>query len=196
MPGAEAIAISEASRSTSRLVNWPSGDLVGRVRAALQKHSLSPQALELEVTESLLVDRSFDARSQLAELRRMGVSIALDDFGTGYSSMSMLRDLPIDVMKIDRAFVTDLAHDPGAAAITRTIATLAHSLHLHLVAEGVETVQQATMLGDLGCDELQGFLFGQAVAPETFGPQVSGQGDRSRPMPIRSSAPRYADSQT
>ena len=171
-----------------------SGDLAGLVCEALKRHSLAPQALELEVTESLLVDKSCDARSQLAGLRRIGVSIALDDFGTGYSSMTMLRDLPIDVMKIDRAFVKDLTDDPGAAAITRTIATLAHSLDLHLVAEGVETEQQATLLKAMGCDELQGFLYGRAVGPEEFGQRAAGRRSDSVSMPTLPMAGKRAAS--
>jgi EAL domain-containing protein (putative c-di-GMP-specific phosphodiesterase class I) len=92
----------------------------------------------------------------------------MDDFGTGYSSMALLRTLPIDVMKIDRAFVCDLETDPNAVAIARTIVTLGQSLALTLVAEGVETPAQATLLHAMGCDELQGFLFSAAVPPQAF----------------------------
>ena len=143
-------------------------ELPGVVRAVLARHSVDPKALELEVTENLLVDKAHDAYAQLAELRRLGVSIALDDFGTGYSAMTMLRDLPIDVMKIDRAFVKDLDRDPSAVAIARTIATLAHELNLYLVAEGVETASQAKVLGGMGCDELQGYLYAAGLPAEAF----------------------------
>jgi len=144
------------------------GRFPGQVREALERHALAPQALELEVTESLLVDNAGAVRAQLSELRALGVSIALDDFGTGYSSMSMLRDLPLDVMKIDRSFVLNLEHDADAAAITRTIATLATALKLHLVAEGVETIEQARLLEAMGCQELQGFLYSRAVDAPAF----------------------------
>ena len=144
-----------------------SGQLPAQVRAALERHALPPQALELEVTESLLTGNVGQAVAQLAELRDLGVSIALDDFGTGYSSMAMLQQLPIDVMKIDRAFVRDLgragAEGEGALAIIRAIVAMARSLGLHLVAEGVETAAQAAVLQDMGCDEFQGFLYGRPV---------------------------------
>ena len=145
-----------------------SGNLLGQVRAALDRNQLPPSALELEITESLLVADSGDARVQLAELQRWGVSIALDDFGTGYSSMSLLRQLPIDVLKIDRFFVKDLGKDSDALAITQAIVTLAQALDLHLVAEGIETEAQATLLASLGCHELQGFLYGKALPPREF----------------------------
>ena len=153
-----------------------SGNLLGQVRAALDRNQLPPSMLELEITESLLVADSGDARVQLAELQRWGVSIALDDFGTGYSSMSLLRQLPIDVLKIDRFFVKDLGKDSDALAITQAIVTLAHALHLHLVAEGIETEAQATLLASLGCHELQGFLYGKALPPIEF----EGLCDRTR----------------
>ena len=158
------------------------GGLPGVVRAVLAHHSVDPKALELEVTGNLLVDKAHDAYAQLAELRRLGVSIALDDFGTGYSAMTMLRDLPIDVMKIDRAFVEDLDRDPSAVAIARSIATLAHELNLHLVAEGVQTPNQATLLAAMGCDELQGYLYAAGLPAQDFdrfcGARTVGSGQR------------------
>ena len=116
------------------------------------------------------------ASAQLAELRQRGVLIALDDFGTGYSSLATLRDLPIDVMKVDRAFVRDLGSDASAQAITRAILTLAQSLGKHSVAEGIEGEAQAAALRQLGCDELQGYLFGRPMPAAEFEqrlPQVS-----------------------
>jgi EAL domain-containing protein (putative c-di-GMP-specific phosphodiesterase class I) len=98
----------------------------------------------------------------------MGVTIAMDDFGTGYSSMALLRTLPIDVIKIDRAFVRDLEVDPNAVAIARTIVTLGRSLGLRLIAEGIETPGQAEILRAMGCDELQGYLFGQPMQASEF----------------------------
>ncbi len=145
-----------------------SGGLVAQVRGALDRNALPPQALELEVTESLLVGDVSSASAQLDELRGLGISVALDDFGTGYSSMSTLRLLPIDVMKIDRSFVRDLGSDDGAMAMVRTIVALAKSLHLQLVAEGVETPTQATLLGSMNCDELQGYLYSMPVPPAEF----------------------------
>jgi diguanylate cyclase len=145
-----------------------SGRLVGQVRAALAESGAPPEALELEVTESLLVGDVASASAQLAELRGLGVTIALDDFGTGYSSISLLHALPIDVMKIDRSFVHRLGKDASAIAVVRAIASLARSLGLHLVAEGVETEAQAEALRTLRCDELQGYLYSKPVAPAAF----------------------------
>ncbi|WP_290873203.1 EAL domain-containing protein [Aquabacterium sp.] len=141
------------------------GELLGQVRAALDTHGIPASLLELEVTESLLVGDASQAREQLAELRRWGVSIALDDFGTGYSSMATLRQLPIDVMKVDRSFVVDLGADDGAMAVTCAIIAMARSLHLHLVAEGIETECQANVLRSMGVDELQGYLYSKPVPP-------------------------------
>jgi len=144
------------------------GDLPQLVRDALARHALEPSCLELEVTESLLCGDVTHVSAQLAELRAMGVTIAMDDFGTGYSSMALLRTLPIDVMKIDRAFVRDLELDPNAVAIARTIVTLGQSLSLRLVAEGIETAGQAELLRAMGCDELQGYFFGRPMPAQEF----------------------------
>ena len=145
-----------------------SGSLVGQVRDALAGNGLAPTRLELEITESLLVDDDANVRSQLAALRDMGVSIAIDDFGTGFSSMAALRRLPIDVMKIDRSFVMDLETEASALPTIRAIVALAQAAQLHLVAEGVETETQARMLRELGCHELQGYLYSRPVAAAAF----------------------------
>ena len=145
-----------------------SGRLMEEVEAALVQHGVPWNMLELEVTESLLVGDARSASEQLCRLRERGVLIALDDFGTGYSSMATLRNLPIDVMKVDRAFVQDLSDDPSALAVTRAILTLAQSLGKHTVAEGIETQAQADILRQLGCDEFQGFLFSKAVPATEF----------------------------
>jgi len=147
---------------------FEAGDLVDQVRDALARHGVAPSLLELEVTESLLHGDVTAVSAQLAALRAMGVTIAMDDFGTGYSSMALLRTLPIDVIKIDRAFVRDLEVDQNAVAIARTIVTLARSLGLGLIAEGVETPGQADILRALGCDELQGYLFGRPMPAAEF----------------------------
>jgi EAL domain-containing protein (putative c-di-GMP-specific phosphodiesterase class I) len=139
------------------------GSLPEEVRAALERNNVPASALELEVTESLLVNGSATITTQLSGLRALGVRIAIDDFGTGYSSLSALRALPVDILKIDRAFVKDLGRDKGSDAIVHTIVTLARQLGLGLVAEGVETQEQAAALRALECDELQGYLFGKPM---------------------------------
>jgi diguanylate cyclase (GGDEF)-like protein len=160
--GLERVSVNVSPRQLA------AGDFVERVRRSLQRHGVDGRWVELEVTESLLSGDVASVRAQLQQLRALGVSVAMDDFGTGYSSMSLLRTLPIDVMKIDRAFVCDLETDPNAVAIARTIVTLGQSLSLTLVAEGIETPGQAALLRAMGCHELQGFLFCKAVPPEDF----------------------------
>lgn len=145
-----------------------SGKLLQTVRTALARHHVPASALELEVTESLLVGDAREAHAQLSELRRWGVVIALDDFGTGYSSMATLHQLPIDVMKVDRAFVKNLGQDESSLAITRAIVALAQSLGLHTVAEGMETEAQAAMVSELGIHEMQGFYFSRPVTAEAL----------------------------
>ena len=147
---------------------FETGELPAQVRAALLRHGVEPSCLELEVTESLLCGEVTEVGRQLASLQAMGVTIAMDDFGTGYSSMALLRSLPIDVMKIDRAFVCDLETDPNAVAIARTIVTLGRPLSLRLVAEGIETSGQASLLREMGCDEFQGYLFGKPMPASEF----------------------------
>jgi EAL domain-containing protein (putative c-di-GMP-specific phosphodiesterase class I) len=102
----------------------------------------------------------------LGALNQMGVGLAIDDFGTGYSSLSYLRRLPVDRIKVDRSFVADVTHSEDAAAIARTIVTLAHNLRLQVVAEGVETQGHAAFIRDTGCDFAQGFLYGAPAEPD------------------------------
>lgn len=157
------------------------GDLPQIVLAALRRHGLPTRALEIEITESLLVNDAAAARAQLATLREAGVTVALDDFGTGYSSLAVLRQLPIDVMKIDRAFVADLARDAGAMAVARAIVSLAGSLQLRVVAEGVEDEEQAQLLRALGCHELQGYHFSRPLDAERFAEAAGLRGSVTMP---------------
>jgi EAL domain-containing protein (putative c-di-GMP-specific phosphodiesterase class I) len=147
---------------------FASGDLVATVRQTLERHGVGAARLELEITESLLSGDVESVRSQLLALRGLGCTIAMDDFGTGYSSMALLRALPIDCMKIDRAFVKDLESDAAAFAIARTIVTLAQALSLEIVAEGIETPAQAQTLLAMGCGQFQGYLFGKPMPAEAF----------------------------
>ena len=124
--------------------------------------------LELEITESLIMEDVKHNITSLQTIRDMGVTIAIDDFGTGFSSLSYLAQLPVDTLKIDRAFVTDMTAGPERLALVATIINLAHSLKLTVVAEGVETEEQARLLRLLACDEMQGFLFSKPVPGEIF----------------------------
>jgi diguanylate cyclase (GGDEF)-like protein len=133
------------------------------IRAALDDHDLEPRYLEIEVTESTVMSHAEGSIETLEELSRMGVIVAIDDFGTGYSSMSYLRRFPIDKLKIDRTFIRDLVGSADDTSIVRAIISLAHSLRLKVVAEGVETAAQLEQLKVMGCDQYQGFLMSPAV---------------------------------
>lgn len=142
-------------------------DFTAMVKHTLARHELPPLALELELTETTLFEISADNLGKLNALRAHGISIAIDDFGTGYSSLSYLHRLPITTLKIDKAFVTDLAHNATNKAITRAIVWLAKSFGLEVVAEGIETVEQAQYLSSLEVHTGQGFLYGRPV-PEAL----------------------------
>jgi EAL domain-containing protein (putative c-di-GMP-specific phosphodiesterase class I) len=109
------------------------------------------------------MENAAETRSILNQLRQLGLSLAIDDFGTGYSSLVYLKQLPIDMLKIDKGFIADLTNDPDDAAITTTIITMAHSLGLSVIAEGVETQQQLDFLREHDCDEIQGFWLSQPL---------------------------------
>jgi len=144
---------------------------VQQVKEALEKHQVRPQGLKIELTESLVLDDVEEAIRKMKALRSLGVSFSLDDFGTGYSSLSYLRRLPIDQVKIDRSFVADIAEHKTSqdnSAIIRAIISMSDSLHLQVIAEGVETEQQQDFLISNGCDHFQGYLYGQPMSREHF----------------------------
>jgi diguanylate cyclase (GGDEF)-like protein len=138
------------------------------VHATLMQHSLSPECLTLEITESTAMRDADASEIILQQLHSMGVRIAIDDFGTGYSSLLYLKRLPATELKIDRGFVRNLEHDMGDRAIVSAIVALGRTLDLQIVAEGVETLSQQKFLADLGCDSLQGFLFGKPLPATQF----------------------------
>ena len=135
-----------------------SRDIIGMVKTALDDSNLPGSSLSLEVTESSLMEDSDKAVDTLLALRKLGIKIYIDDFGVGYSSLSHLRLLPVDLLKIDRAFVTRLEDEPGDRAVVDAILKLAEDLQLDVIAEGVETVGQSKLLADAGCRKIQGYL--------------------------------------
>ncbi len=139
-------------------------DLLQHITASLQASGLAPQYLEIELTESVLMDPGGNALDTLSALKALGVSLSIDDFGTGYSSLAYLKRYPIDKLKIDRSFVCDIPGDSDDVAITTAIVQMARSLKLLTVAEGVETPGQADLLRRLGCDEYQGYLISRPVS--------------------------------
>jgi EAL domain-containing protein (putative c-di-GMP-specific phosphodiesterase class I) len=131
---------------------------------------MDPAYLELEVTESAIMDNIRGAITEMEEIRAQGVKISIDDFGTGYSSLSYLRSLPVDAVKIDQSFVRDLTKEsPDAISIVHAIITLAHKLGLKVVAEGVETEAQMQILTDLNCDVFQGYLLHRPLDANALG---------------------------
>ncbi len=138
---------------------------IGLVERALAGNALAPGRLELELTERVLIGDGALVLGALGRLRELGVSISLDDFGTGYSSLSYLTQFRIDTLKIDRAFVTDMVDSPRSNALVATIVAMGHSLGLELVAEGVETADQARALGAMGCHYLQGYHISRPLGP-------------------------------
>jgi diguanylate cyclase (GGDEF)-like protein/PAS domain S-box-containing protein len=139
---------------------------VENVQQALQDYALEASALELEVTESVVMESPEQFIGVLKTLHTLGVTIAVDDFGTGYSSLSFIKRFPIDVLKIDKSFVRDIGTDPSDAAICQTIIVMAHNLGLKVVAEGVETTEQAFFLLDYECDVFQGYLYSKPLPPD------------------------------
>lgn len=169
-------------RAVFAAAEWPAGlfvsvnlsarqfdksDLVSVIREALQESELEPHRLELEVTESILMENTDSIAQQLSAIKDLGVSLAMDDFGSGYSSLGYLWQFGFDKLKIDRSFISGLSHDQAKVReILDTIIMLGHRLEMTVTAEGVETESQARLLEELSCDHFQGFLYGKPMEPE------------------------------
>lgn len=133
--------------------------LVDTVAETLARHDLPGEALWLEITESIMIEDTLTTAAVMTGLRRLGVRLAVDDFGTGFSALNYLRTFPVSCVKIDRSFITDLTSQPAAEALVRAVVGIGRSMQLDVIAEGVETTDQAQRLADLGCNRIQGFLF-------------------------------------
>jgi diguanylate cyclase (GGDEF)-like protein/PAS domain S-box-containing protein len=157
------VAVNVSSRQ------FVEGDLEGDIRAAVARHGIDPGLLELELTESALMSNFEHTIEVLDSLKALGIRIAIDDFGTGYSSLAYLKRFPIDKLKIDIAFVRDITTNPDDAAIALAIISMAHSLHMQVIAEGVESRAQMALLRRHFCDEIQGFHFSRALPPDELG---------------------------
>jgi EAL domain-containing protein (putative c-di-GMP-specific phosphodiesterase class I) len=144
------------------------GDVVRVVQSALAESRLSPELLTLELTEGVMLDTTPEVRDALHVLRKAGVRVAVDDFGTGYASLRYVKHFPMDTIKIDKEFVRGLPLNTENAAITNAIVSLAHSLNLAVIAEGIEYEAEAEFLRDLRCTVIQGFLYGRPMSPERF----------------------------
>jgi EAL domain-containing protein (putative c-di-GMP-specific phosphodiesterase class I) len=143
-------------------------NLLNDIRNALGDSGMPPSLLELEITESMVMQDLARTVRLLQEIKDLGITLAIDDFGTGYSSMAMVRELPIDALKIDRSFVREAAGNAESRAIINAIIALGHALDLSVVAEGVETREQETFLREQKCDEEQGFFVGIPLPADEF----------------------------
>jgi EAL domain-containing protein (putative c-di-GMP-specific phosphodiesterase class I) len=150
------------------VVQFEKHDIVKTVLDAIGMTGANPQNLKLEITESLLASNIPDIQSKMRTLQQRGVSFSIDDFGTGYSSLSYLKKLPIDQLKIDQGFVRDIITDSNDRAIAQSVITLAESMSLKVIAEGVETEAQKELLFEMGCNTYQGYLFGKPCQIDTL----------------------------
>jgi EAL domain-containing protein (putative c-di-GMP-specific phosphodiesterase class I) len=144
------------------------GDLPEHVRTMLATYNLPPEALELEITENIILDQQEIVLAQLHELREMGIELSFDDFGTGFASLNLLRSYPVTRIKIDKSFTQAVHNSQRDRAIVLSIISMSHQCGLSLVAEGVEEKAQADFLRDLGCDKGQGYYFGKPVPADLF----------------------------
>jgi EAL domain-containing protein (putative c-di-GMP-specific phosphodiesterase class I) len=154
--------------------------LVEDVRGALERARLAPAALVLEITESAMLQDTESTLGILRRIKALGVRLAIDDFGTGYSSLSYLQRFPLDILKIDRAFVTAIDHHTDDASLAPAVVSMANTMHLKVVAEGVETRTQADALSSMGCDLGQGFLLARPMPAEAMDDLLEARGAPSR----------------
>lgn len=160
-------------------------DLVDKLQEAIDQTGLDPQHLEIELTENYLMDDTERNLATLKTIKQMGIKIALDDFGTGYSSLRYLKAFPIDTLKIDRSFIEELPGDAVNASLVEAMIGIGHSLNLTVVAEGVETPEQASFLRDHGCHQAQGFFFARPQPLESLAPTLGTNSPFSLPYPLQ-----------
>jgi EAL domain-containing protein (putative c-di-GMP-specific phosphodiesterase class I) len=152
-------------------------DLAEKIQAIVRDVGISPQFIELELTESILIDMGEGSLKMMDKLNEAGFDLSLDDFGTGYSSLSRLKLLPVKSLKIDQSFVRDIDTDENDEAIVNATAVLAHALEMKVIAEGVETQAQLDFIRDLQCEEYQGYLFSRPVPEDEVAKHLSRQGE-------------------
>jgi EAL domain-containing protein (putative c-di-GMP-specific phosphodiesterase class I) len=166
-------------------VQFRQKDLLDTIAHALAASGLPPEYLEVEITESVVMQNASEAIVTLEKLSQMGVQVSIDDFGTGYSSLSYLKRFPIDKLKIDRSFIRDISSDMDDAAIVRATIGLAHNLRLKVIAEGVESEDQLQFLDSLGCDEYQGYLKSKPVPAHEFERHLQSEAKQPGPATLK-----------
>ena len=147
-------------------IQYKQPDFVDKVMRILEKYDISPEEIELEITETILIDNFKEVTEKLVTLRNMGIKISLDDFGTGYSSLSYLKGLPIDTLKVDKSFIDTVITDENTRIITESIIYMVKKLGFETIAEGVETQEQFDYLTAIDCDNIQGYYLGKPMPPE------------------------------
>ncbi len=174
-------------------VQFRADNLVPMIRSVLRETELAPELLDLEMTESTLMDSTDATVVRLNEIKAAGINVSIDDFGTGYSSMSYLKRFPVSALKIDKSFLCGLPQDAENVAILRAIIAMAHGLKIGVIAEGVETPDQAALVRAFGCDDLQGFHFGRPVPPDqALAMLMRSATSGSEPQRLPASQPRAA----
>jgi EAL domain-containing protein (putative c-di-GMP-specific phosphodiesterase class I) len=160
-------------------------DLAASIERIVRSAGVGPEEVELELTESILLAHAGSALDILRELKARGFRLAIDDFGTGYSSFGYLKNFPVDTLKIDRSFISDVTTDPGDAAIVEAMVGLARSLGIEPLAEGVETLEQKEFLERIGCNMMQGYYFSRPVGPAEFAALLPSSEAGSPPLTSR-----------
>ena len=143
------------------------------IKNILKAHNIAPERVEIEITESIMIDSAEKALQRINEIKAMGMKVAIDDFGTGYSSLSYLNNFPSDLLKIDKAFIDQMNMSESSKQYVAMIISIGHILHLKVISEGVESPDQVEVLKKIGCDYIQGFVWGKPMPPEEAGRLVS-----------------------
>ena len=167
-------------------------DLIDQISLALDSGGLSPASLKVEITEGMVMQNVESTMQMLGQLQALGVAISLDDFGTGYSSLSYLHRFPISTLKIDQSFVSSMSNNQESLEIVRTILGLARNLKMEVIAEGVETLEQARELKAMNCEYGQGFYFSRALNAQSAVGLLSSDSTNEAPLPVISSDKTFA----
>ena len=147
-------------------------NFINDIKQVLKYHEISPERIEIEITESIMIDSAEKALQRINEIKAMGMKVAIDDFGTGYSSLSYLNNFPSDLLKIDKAFIDQMSLSESSKQYVAMIISIGHILHLKVISEGVESADQVDILKNIGCDYIQGFVWGKPMPPEEAGKLV------------------------
>ena len=147
-------------------------NFIDEIRSIMDSHNVAPERIEIEITESIMIDSAEKALQRIDEIKAMGIKVAIDDFGTGYSSLSYLNNFPSDLLKIDKSFIDQVNFSESSKQYVAMIISIGHILDLKVISEGVESADQVNVLRDIGCDYIQGYVWGKPMPPEEAGTLV------------------------